>query len=229
MRAETTAEPFLTSASSPAASPRWARGERPVRTAHPGSHGQDAVAGRPKNQMPWQNRHRPDERSRTLPRPAIATECPFGNDADNRLAMIDARSAVHVHVDIVVRDRLAVAFTRRRGPVRDWTAERTTLASAAWKTASNEAVKFDPRSRIKDLMSSNRSPRVRARLRPAALSSRRWGARARRRPAATTDLDVIAAGISLSVSELWHRLCAGDLVASGTRPGGRQGVGTVAR
>ena len=35
---------------------------------------------------------------------------------------------------------------------------------AAWKTASNEAVKFDPRSRIKDLMSSNRSPRARLRV-----------------------------------------------------------------
>ncbi len=36
---------------------------------------------------------------------------------------------------------------------------------AAWKTASNEAVKFDPRSRIRNLTSSNRSPRLRARLR----------------------------------------------------------------
>jgi hypothetical protein len=34
-----------------------------------------------------------------------------------------------------------------------------------WKTASNELVKFDPRSRITNLMSSNRSPRLRARLR----------------------------------------------------------------
>ena len=30
----------------------------------------------------------------------------------------------------------------------------------AWKTASNEAVKFDPRSRIRNLMSSNRSSRA---------------------------------------------------------------------
>jgi hypothetical protein len=55
------------------------------------------------------------------------------------------------------------------------------------------------------------------------------GHRVRRRPAAMTDLDVIAAGMSLSVSELRHRLCSGGLVAWGTRPGGRQGVGTVAR
>jgi hypothetical protein len=34
------------------------------------------------------------------------------------------------------------------------------------------------------------------------------GHRVRRRPAAMTDLDVIAAGISLSVSELWRRLCS---------------------
>jgi hypothetical protein len=32
---------------------------------------------------------------------------------------------------------------------------RTILVPAAWKTASNEAVKFDPRSRIRNLMSSN--------------------------------------------------------------------------
>ena len=36
---------------------------------------------------------------------------------------------------------------------------------AAWKTASKEAVKFDPRSRSRNLMSSNRSPRLIARLR----------------------------------------------------------------
>jgi hypothetical protein len=34
-------------------------------------------------------------------------------------------------------------------------------APAPWNTASNEAVKFDPRSRMRNLMSSNRSPRVR--------------------------------------------------------------------
>jgi hypothetical protein len=41
-----------------------------------------------------------------------------------------------------------------------WTAVRTILVPLAWKTASNEAVKFDPRSRIRNLMSSNRSPRA---------------------------------------------------------------------
>jgi hypothetical protein len=46
-----------------------------------------------------------------------------------------------------------------------WTAVRTILVPAAWKTASNEAVKFDPRSRIRNLMSSDRSLRPRARLR----------------------------------------------------------------
>jgi hypothetical protein len=42
---------------------------------------------------------------------------------------------------------------------------RRILASAAWKTASKERVKFDPRSRSRNLMSSNRSPRLVARLR----------------------------------------------------------------
>jgi hypothetical protein len=55
------------------------------------------------------------------------------------------------------------------------------------------------------------------------------GHRDRRRPAAMTDLDVTAAGISLPVGELWHRLCSGGLVTWGTRPGGRQCVETVAR
>ena len=55
------------------------------------------------------------------------------------------------------------------------------------------------------------------------------GHRDRRRPAAMTDLDVTAAGISLPVSELWHRPCSGGLVAWGTRPGRRHRVGTVAR
>jgi hypothetical protein len=45
-----------------------------------------------------------------------------------------------------------------------WTAVRTILVPAAWKTASNEAVKFDPQSRIRNLTSSNRSPRPGARL-----------------------------------------------------------------
>jgi len=46
-----------------------------------------------------------------------------------------------------------------------WTALTRILVPVAWKTASKERVKFDPRSRIRNLMSSNRSSRVRARLR----------------------------------------------------------------
>ena len=64
--------------------------------------------------------------------------------------------------------------SRRRVPTRRsqiafirgaWTAVRRILVPVAWKTASNEAVKFDPRSRIRNRMSPNRSQRVRARLR----------------------------------------------------------------
>ena len=63
---------------------------------------------------------------------------------------------------------------RRRVPARcsqiafmrgAWTAVRRFLAPVPWKTASNEAVKFDPRSRSRNLMPSNRRSRVRARLR----------------------------------------------------------------
>ena len=52
--------------------------------------------------------------------------------------------------------------SRRRVPTRRsqiafirgaWTAVRRILMPAAWKTASNEAVKFDPRSRIRNLTS----------------------------------------------------------------------------
>jgi hypothetical protein len=45
------------------------------------------------------------------------------------------------------------------------TALRRILVPAAWKTASKEAVKFDPRSWSRNLMSWNRSPRLIARLR----------------------------------------------------------------
>jgi hypothetical protein len=37
-----------------------------------------------------------------------------------------------------------------------WTAVTRILVPVAWKTASNEAVKFEPRSRIRNLMSANR-------------------------------------------------------------------------
>ena len=64
--------------------------------------------------------------------------------------------------------------SRRRVPIRRsqvafirgaWTALTRIPVPVAWNTASNEAVKFEPRSRIRNLMSSNRSPRLRARLR----------------------------------------------------------------
>jgi hypothetical protein len=48
------------------------------------------------------------------------------------------------------------------------TAVRKTLVPTAWKTASNGAVKFDPRSRIRNLMSSNRSPNLLVSYLPAA-------------------------------------------------------------
>jgi hypothetical protein len=38
---------------------------------------------------------------------------------------------------------------------------RTIVVPAAWKTASNEAVKFGPRARSRNLMSANRSLRAR--------------------------------------------------------------------
>ena len=46
-----------------------------------------------------------------------------------------------------------------------WTAVRRIRVPAAWKTASNEAVKFDPWSRMRNLTSSKRSPKLKARLR----------------------------------------------------------------
>ena len=56
----------------------------------------------------------------------------------------------------------------RRGVRRSrsaWTAVRRILAPVARKTASKERVKFDPRSRIRNLISPDRSPGLRARLR----------------------------------------------------------------
>jgi hypothetical protein len=46
-----------------------------------------------------------------------------------------------------------------------WTAVRKIVVPVAWKAASKERVKFDPRSRIKNRKSLNRSPRFIARLR----------------------------------------------------------------
>ena len=56
--------------------------------------------------------------------------------------------------------RSQIAFMRGA-----WTAARRILVPLAWNTASNEAVKSGPRSRIRNLLSSNRSSRMRARLR----------------------------------------------------------------
>ena len=56
--------------------------------------------------------------------------------------------------------RSQVAFIRRA-----WMVVRRIVAPVAWKTASKERVKIDPPSRIRNLMSSNRSPRRIARLR----------------------------------------------------------------
>jgi hypothetical protein len=71
-------------------------------------------------------------------------------------------------------DQHAIRSSRRRVPIRrsqiafmrgTWKAVRRILVPLAWKTASKEAVKFDPRSRMRNLMPPYRSLRVRARLR----------------------------------------------------------------
>jgi hypothetical protein len=46
------------------------------------------------------------------------------------------------------------------------------LVLAAWKTASKDTVKLDPRSRIRNLASSNRSPKLNARLRACCTQAR---------------------------------------------------------
>ena len=68
--------------------------------------------------------------------------------------------------------RSQIAFIRGA-----WTAVRRILAPAAWNTASNAQVKFDPRSRIRNLMFANLSSRARAGCGPAARSIRWWGSR----------------------------------------------------
>ena len=95
----------------------------------------------------------------------------FGQDGV-QMALPENQHAVQKLPRRVPTTRSQIAFIREA-----WTAVCTILVPAVWKTASNEAVKFDPRSRIRNPMLSNRSPRVRARLRPAALSSPRSGAR----------------------------------------------------
>jgi hypothetical protein len=80
------------------------------------------------------------------------------------------RSAPVVMVLVLGQDSLQVLLaqdqnrsrsSRRRVPIRRsqvafirgaWTAVRTIVVPAAWKTASNEAVKLGPRSRIRNLL-----------------------------------------------------------------------------
>jgi hypothetical protein len=77
--------------------------------------------------------------------------------------------------------RSQIVFMRGAG-----TALRRILVPVAWKTAPKERVKFDPRSRMRNLMSSNRSSRSRARLRacwPGPLSGGMCGDAAEMHPA----------------------------------------------
>jgi hypothetical protein len=57
-------------------------------------------------------------------------------------------------------NRSQIAFIRGA-----WTAVRKIMAPADWKTASNQAVKLEPRSRIRNRKSPDRWPGSRARLR----------------------------------------------------------------
>ena len=84
------------------------------------------------------------------------------------------------------------------------TALRRIVVPVAWKTASNEEVKFEQRSRSRNLMSANRSPRLRTRLRPAARSTRRWvcGDAAQVHPAAAV-LDEHSCSVEYERSELF--------------------------
>ena len=72
----------------------------------------------------------------------------------------------------VPTSRSQIAFMRGA-----WTAVRRIRVPAGWKTASNEAVKFGPWSRMRNLMSSKRSPKLKARLRAAVPSTRPSGSR----------------------------------------------------
>src|SRR6185437_12280357 len=80
----------------------------------------------------------------------------FGQDGA-QMALCENQQAVGQLAAQGAGGRSQIAFIRRA-----WTAVRKILVPAARKTASNERVKFDPRSRIRNLMSSIRSSRVRA-------------------------------------------------------------------
>jgi hypothetical protein len=75
---------------------------------------------------------------------------------------------------LLAEDQHAVQKLAAQGPARHsqipfmrgaWTAVRKILVRPAWNTASDEAVKSEPRSRVRNLMSPNPSPIVRERLR----------------------------------------------------------------
>jgi hypothetical protein len=77
-------------------------------------------------------------------------------------------------------------FAAQGGPARcsqiafhrgAWMAVRRILAPVAWKTASKERVTFGPRSRMRNLISSNRLPRSCRDCGPAAPSAHRRGSR----------------------------------------------------
>jgi hypothetical protein len=86
----------------------------------------------------------------------------------------------------LVQDQVRSKSSRRSVPtrrsqiafIRDaCKAVRTIVVPVARKTASKDAVKFEPPSRMRNRKSPNRSPRSRASLRPAAPSSRQSGGR----------------------------------------------------
>jgi hypothetical protein len=77
-----------------------------------------------------------------------------------QMSLADDQYAIQELAAQVPTRRSQIAFMRGV-----CTAVRRILVPAAWKTASNETVKFDPRSRSRNLMPSNRSPRMRERLR----------------------------------------------------------------
>jgi hypothetical protein len=109
-----------------------------------------------------------------------------GSGARVRDALVDAlmRPGGVVMLLVLGQDGVQVRLVQdHQGPVEEFTAQvpirrsqiafirgactavRTIVVPVAWKTASKDAVKFEPRSRIRKRKSPNRSPRSRARLR----------------------------------------------------------------
>ena len=77
-----------------------------------------------------------------------------------QVPLAENQAAVEEFAARVPMRRSQIAFIRGA-----CTAVHKTVALVAWKTASKERVKFDPRSRIRNRKSPNRSPTSRARLR----------------------------------------------------------------